>query len=217
MEEMNDTAIEPGADSAAEPAAEPPLEPSPPEPSTAPAEPPPGKPQPSRFQRFLRKALLWITFMAIFFLAGVVALQVLRLRPTESRLEIVESQLEQANQKLSQLESFEAENQILLEELETTTAHLELLQVLVDVNTARLALITGDQETAEKALEGTDKHLETILLQIASFDSTLAETLPQRLNLIKSNILTDPDTAAVDFDLLMKDLLKVETALFSEE
>lgn len=215
MEETNDTTVEPIEDPSIEPELL--VEPVASEAPAVPAQEPVGKPQPTRFQLFFRKALLWLTLFAISFLAGAVAMYVIRLQPAQSRLDVVETELIEANQEIEDLESFEAENQILSAKLESTTAHLELLQVLVDVNTARLALLIGDPEAAQVALEGTDQHLETVLPQIESYDPTLAETLPQRLSLIQSNLETDPDTAAVDFDLLMKDLLKVENALFPGE
>jgi hypothetical protein len=51
--------------------------------------------------------------------------------------------------------------------------------------------------------------------RIANFDASLAQSMPQRLNLIFSGLGRDPETAKIDLDLFSKDLLKIEAALFN--
>jgi hypothetical protein len=142
------------------------------------------KTQPNRFQRFFRKALIWLVVLAIFFLAGFATDHYLRYKPLQ-------------------------------DELNTTTAHSELLQVLVDVTNARLALSLNDIAGAKAALSNTPQRLDDLLPRIANYDNSLAQSMPQRLGLIVSGMDRDPETAKIDLGLFTNDLLKIEAALFS--
>jgi hypothetical protein len=103
----------------------------------------------------------------------------------------------------------------LQDELDTTTAHVELLQVLVDVSNARLALSSNDVEGAKAALSNTQQRLDNLVPRIAVFDTNLSQSMPQRLSLIVSDLERDPETAKIDLELLNKDLLEIEAALFN--
>ena len=104
----------------------------------------------------------------------------------------------------------------LQDELKTTTAHLELVQVLVDVSNARLALFLNDVVGAKAALSDTQQRLDNLLPRIAIFDINLAQSMPQRLSLIRSGLERDPETAKIDLELFTKDLLAIEAALFND-
>jgi hypothetical protein len=141
--------------------------------------------QPSRLQRYFRKAFIWLVLLAIIFLAGIVTDNYLRYKPLQ-------------------------------DELNTTTAHLTLLQVQVDVSNARLALSLNDVEGAKAALSNTQQRLENLVPRIANFDNSLAQSMPQRLGLIVSGLGRDPETAKIDLELFSKDLLRIEAALFND-
>ncbi|HEY5139803.1 MAG TPA: hypothetical protein VIJ25_10880 [Methylococcales bacterium] len=100
-------------------------------------------------------------------------------------------------------------------ELNTATAHSELLQILVDVSNARLALALNDIGGAKAALSNTQQRLDVLLPRISVFNSNLAQSMPQRLGLIVSGLDRDPETAKIDLGLITNDLLQIETALFS--
>jgi uncharacterized Zn finger protein len=93
---------------------------------------------------------------------------------------------------------------------------LKLFQVLDDVSNARLALSSNDVEGAKTALLNTPQRLDALLPHIAVIDASLAQSMPQRLNLIVSGLDRDPETAKFDLELFNKDLLEVEAALFNE-
>ena len=62
--------------------------------------------------------------------------------------------------------------------------------------------------------QGQMNTLDLILDDIRDFDSGLADTLPQRLDLIRTNIDRDVETAIEDCNQLIEDLLAVEAALY---
>ena len=142
------------------------------------------KKQPNRFQRFFRKALIWLVVLALAFLAGTVTDHYLRTMPLQ-------------------------------DELNTTAAHLELSQVMVDVSKARLALALNDVAGAKAALLDTQQRLDNLLPRIAIFDANLSQSMPQRLSLIVSDLERDTKTAKIDLDLFNQDLLEIEAALFN--
>lgn len=179
------------------------------------------KPPPSRMKRFFRKALIWLVVLAIVFLAGAVTDHFLRYKPLSEDMVETQTALDQANQDLSGLQALKTEIQevndeitSLQDELETTTAHLQLFQVLVDVSNARIALFLDDVEGSQAALVGTQQQLEDLLPFIAEVDADLALSLPRRLDLIVSGLERDTETGIIDLELFTKDLLEIEALVF---
>ena len=196
-----------------------------PDPVPAPAKP--AKPQLGRFRRIWRTSLILLAVVAVAFLAGVLTFNFMRYQPLNELLKQTQTELTQSNQNTSNLEAklatasnkvttLENDNQALQSELDTATTHLELLQALVDVNNARLALVDGDMLAAKASLENTSAKLEVLAPYIAEVDTNLAQSMPQRLALILAGLDSDIETAKVDLELLTGNLLDVEAALFDE-
>jgi len=192
-----------------------------------PAPPAPAKPQMGRLRRFWRATLIWLAVIAVAFLAGILTFNYMRYKPLNERLVQAQGELSQATQSISDLEAklavasdkvtaLEHDNQALHSELDAAQTHLELLQVLAQVNNARLALVDGDIPEAKAALENTSAQLEALAPRIAEVNPALAESMPQRLALILSGLEGDVETAKVDLELLTGNLLDAETALFGE-
>ena len=187
-------------------------------------EPAPEKKPPSRFARFLRKALIGLAIVAVIFLAGFLTYHFVRYVPLSQELEETRAELAQANDEISELQreierlttayqSAEREVADLEEELADATANLKFYQVLVNVNTARLELFLENIEGAQAALADTQDNLDDLLPFIEDLDPELALSLPRRLELIISGLERDPETARVDLELLTKDLLELEPLL----
>lgn len=196
-------------------------------PDPVPAPTKPVKHQLGRIRRIWRTSLIWLAVVAVAFLAGVLIFNFLRYQPLNERLNQTQSELTQSNQDFSDLEAelaaasnkvtiLENDNQVFQSELDTATTHLELLQALVDINNARLALVDGDVLAAKASLENTSRTLEFLAPHIAEVDTNLAQSMPQRLALILAGLDSDIETAKVDLELLTGNLLDVEAALFDE-
>ena len=174
------------------------------------------KPQMSRLRRFWRASLAWLAVVAIAFTAGVLSFYFMRYQPQGK-------ELSQAYQNTSELQ-----NQVnsLTGQLKTATdrlavledaqTHVELLQILSDVNNARLALINKDVSAAKADLGQTSRRLEDLAPKISAADASLTASLPQRLALILSGLDSDVDTAKVDLELLAGSLLEIESSLFGK-
>src|SRR4030067_293277 len=186
------------------------------------------KPQLSRSRRFIRRLFIWLVVFGITFLAGLDADHYLRYKPLSETFHKTQATFDRANQNNNDLRAQIGQLNILLQEandkvislnretntlqgeLEMATEHLELLQVLVDVSNARLALSLNDTEGAKAALVNTRQGLENFLPRIAEFDPLLAKSMPQRLSLIVSGLDRYTETAIIELGLFAKVLLEIE-------
>jgi cell division protein FtsB len=191
------------------------------------AETKPKKEPPSRFMRFLRKALIVLAVVAIIFFAGFLTDHFTRYRPLSDELDQTRAELEQAKLDLGGLEEENdsltnanqaANNEIaeMKDELTAARANLLFYQVMVDVNTAQLELFLENIEGAKAALADSEGNLEELSPYINEVDPELALSLPRRLELIISGLERDPETARIDLELLTKDLLELEPLLVGE-
>jgi hypothetical protein len=192
----------------------------------------PEKPRLGRLRRLIRIVLIWLVVLSIGFLAGLETDQYLRYKPLSKAIGETQTALDQANQQISNMQaeidkltaanvdanvkitSLEGENKTLQDKFKTSDAHLKLLQILVDVSNARLALFLNDVEGAKAALTNTPQRLDNLLPFISTFDANLAKSMPQRLNLIVSGLDRDTETVKIDLELFSKDLLEIEAAMF---
>jgi hypothetical protein len=185
------------------------------------------KTPPSRFQRVLRKILIGLGIVIIIFLAGFLTDHFVRYQPLSDTLDETRVELEEANQTINDLEAQNAQltnanrtanNEIfaLEAELAAVKANALFYQVLVDVNTARIALFLEDIEGAQASLADTQDNLDALLPAIIEVDPELGLSLPRRLELIISGIARDPETGLIDLELFTKDLLELEPLLVSD-
>lgn len=182
------------------------------------------KKPPTRFQLFLRKALIGLVIVALIFLAGFLTDHFVRYQPMADTLKTTQAELEDANQAVSELkaeiERMTRINQAAQDEIDSLEAELIAVranalfyQVLVDVNAARIALFLEDIEGAQAGLAETQNTLEALLPAIDAVDPDLALSLPRRLELIVSGLARDPETGLIDLELFTKDLLALEPLL----
>ena len=163
--------------------------------------------EPSRFQIFLRRTLIWFGVVAAAFLAGYLTFYFVLFRPAAAELEAAQGEIVTLQADFDSTTSQ-------LEALTDADQHRALLQVLVNTYDARLALTEENVVAAKAALTGTPVILDEVIDKIAAFDSGLAETLPSRLALIRTNLDRDIETAIADCDQLIEDLQQVEQALY---
>lgn len=190
---------------------------------------------PDRLGRFLRRMSIWLGIVAIVFFAGAIADHYLRYKPLSQAFSEARSSLDKADQAISDLQgeketlearldeandrlkTFENENKALKDELAMAETRLSLLRLLIDVSNARLALAQEDSEGAKAALADTPQRLDDLLPSLEAVNPSLAESLPQRLELILSGLERgNLETVEVDLDLFSKDLLSLEAASFGE-
>jgi len=141
------------------------------------------------------------------FLAGFLTFNFVLYQPKAAALKEAESQILDLQFQLDTANSQ-------LATLEDADTHRALLEAMVDAYDARLAMAQENIVAAKSALSGTTATLEEISDKIKAFDSGLASALPQRIELIRTNLDRDLETAIADCDQLIEDLNEVEQALF---
>ena len=172
------------------------------------------KKEPTKFQLFLHKALIWLGVVAAAFLAGFITFYFTLYRPQSQNVESLEATIAELEAEVSSLEAESADLTQQLGVLEDAVFHSVLLDVMTDAYTARLALTVEDTLAAKSAIRNTTSKLAEIQDELSAFDTGLAAGLPQRISLIQTNIDRDVEKAIADADLLIDDLQEVESALF---
>jgi hypothetical protein len=187
----------------------------------------PEKEEPTKTQKFFRKAFIWFIVVLIAFGSGFLLDHFLRYIPLKQDLDQAQSEIQALNQELDtsdgqleqlrpKLEAANAKISSLEDDLEMANARTQLYQVLASVNNARLDLFQEDIEAAQTDLVQTEQHLEELAPVIEDADPELALSLLRRLELIVDGLERDSETASIDLELFTKDLLALEPLLFAE-
>jgi hypothetical protein len=150
-----------------------------------------------------------LLIFVVVFLAGAATLYFWQLRPTQDTLEQTQMDLDHAKESITDLQAE-------LDQADFDMSYAAFLEVQADVYAARLALVEEDALGAKAALANTEDYLEMILEDVAGFDQALADSLPQRLSLIVTNLDADVERAILDAELLSEDLIKVYDAIYAE-
>ena len=177
----------------------------------------------SRFGRFLRRLLRWGVLVLVIFTSGVVAMHFVQVQPlraerndlTQSLVEAEQTQQE-LQAEIDKLEGVEAENQVLTESIKQTEARLTLLNVLVDVTRAQLALAQDEPVGVAAALQGTGEKLRSLRDLLGTSAAAELEGLRERLVLVLSEVDGDPFAAERDLEILANTILEIERELFGE-
>lgn len=168
----------------------------------------------SRTGRFLKRVFRWAVLLLIIFMLGVVALEIVQVRPLRAERDSLDQSLVEAGAiqqelqaEIDRLEGVEEENQVLAASLNQAEARLVLLNVLVDVTRAQLALAQDDPVRVAAALRGTGEKLGSLrdLLGPTELDG-----LRERLVLVLSEVDDDPFAAERDLEILANTLLEIE-------
>jgi hypothetical protein len=180
----------------------------------------------TRFGRFMRPFIRGAALVVGFFALGVIATYLILYQPTAQQLAGVRSELQNAGQKITQLQATNTNIQKdlvdLQEQFSRSQADLKrgnirigLLQMASQVTLARLALVNRDGAGAQKALSEARAILNTVLVDLKARDVNAATQLDSRMTLVISE-LNDPATAQADLTLLSAKLTEMDVSLKSQ-
>lgn len=198
-----------------------------PTPAPAPATPPasakvprPEKRPPSLWIRLLRGLL------GVLILIGLGAILILftlymplRQDFTKAQMKIDEltnqatTDLEAANQEIDRLSSLETQNEDLQSQLDQANLHRAILQVQIDVASARLALTSQEPDKARLALTKTPDHLQSLEKLLPQSQRKVTADLQARLKLVLGEIDENAYAASSDLSVMAASLLELENAL----
>lgn len=172
---------------------------------------------PSRFGRFLRRALRWASATVVVFGLGVAATWFNQVRPRINQIQVlekglatVEAQRDQLQAAVDGLQGVQTENEALRAELQETEGRLALLRVLIDVTSAQLGIAQEDPIAAKAALENTSGALEELAAKLGPREASTVAALQERLALALEEMEPDIFAAQRDLEILANSLLEIE-------
>lgn len=189
------------------------------------AEAPP-KP-PSRLGGFFRSSLRWIVAIVLVFALGVGAAWILQIRPQAQEIQRLQGELSAAQTELetvrADLQSAETENEDLRAEVQDlrewearATKELLVLDSLIDVTGAQLAMASDDVEAARSILSDLDTRLQSLEDAVSGADVAKVRAMRDRLELIQSELARNPFAARSDLEVLANDLNALRQVLTTE-
>jgi hypothetical protein len=176
-----------------------------------PPEPEPAKP--SRFGRWVRRLATWAVGLIVVFLLGGAALYIWQVRPLSASLKQAQDQLQAQNAELADLRPLKAANTDLQNQLAAAQSRILLLQALVDVTGAQVALAQGHAQVAQQALSGTDGRLQQLGAAIGTSHASDVTALRDRLKLAMGELQSDAFAAGNDLEVLASNLANLDKDL----
>ncbi|MBW8010484.1 MAG: hypothetical protein FVQ83_04465 [Chloroflexi bacterium] len=178
-----------------------------------------GKPippkKPSKLALLMGVILRWATAVMAIFTLGIVLMWVLQVRPKTNEIRELQAELDEATERLDELEEVDAENTSLQTAFEDAQLHLILVNILVDVNTAQLALLEENIDTAQSALVETEDKLSELEAGLDNSQQNTVESLQDRLTQVHRDLTNrDVSDAQSNLDILRSSLLALERSLF---
>ena len=180
-------------------------------------------PPESRVNRITLRILRWLLGVLILMGLGAMLVIFALYQPTRQMLAESQEQVEQAGQRIAELEgevanlsTFEEQNQDLRVELDKTGLHVTILSARSDVAAAQLALALNDPAKARLALSKTPETLEKLEGMLEPGKKKLAADMQARLDLAVKEIGENAYAANSDLDVLATALLELENAYFAK-
>ena len=182
---------------------------TPPEPITPPAP----KPE-SRLAKTLRNALRWAVGVAVIFAAGIALLWFAQVRPLRAEVARLQSDLDAAQAELEALRPLQVENEALQAEAAFAQSRLLLLESMVDVTSAQVAMALGRPEDARASLQPTGGRLASLVdLLVDAQARDQVRQMRDRLTLILSELSEDAFAAQNDMEVLASGLAALDSSL----
>ncbi len=186
---------------------------------------PPPAPEPSRSSVVLRRILRWVLGVLVILSLGFLAATFVFYLPTSRTLSQTQRDVEQANQRIAEIEAdldaeterisaLRSEKEVLDEELARANLHISILSALADVNAARLSLALDDPGSARLALTNTPDTLTDLADLVGDEQTELVAMMQSRLALALSGVEDDPFAAQSDLEVLANNLVKLENTYF---
>jgi hypothetical protein len=179
--------------------------------------------EPSRLGQFMRKLLRWAVGLLVVFALGVGAMWYARLQPEEAKnsqlrdtIQSLEDSIVSLQAEVDGLSPLVDENSDLQRQLEQAAVHVGILEVLVDVSSAQLALSDDDIVTAKASLAGTDSLLAAAAENLSSDHQGTVEEMRGRLTLVLEELEVDAFAATRDLEVLSNNLNALTRSLFRE-
>lgn len=186
------------------------------EPSQSPTSAPTQHRPLSKTGHFLRRALRWTVGVVVLFALGVAVTWLLQVRPQAAEIGRLRSDLAAARAELEALRPLPAQVESLQTQLTKVRTALTIQEILVDVTSARLALVLGDASGARSNLALTDARLTSLATMLQPPQLDQVQLLRERLALALREIESDRFAALSDLEVLTNQLITLHRSLTSD-
>lgn len=178
----------------------------------------------TRLGRFNRAVLRTLAWVVGFFALGVLVSYLVWYRPLQNELKQTKADLAQAQEQSAELLVNQGESTRLKDanlqaslDLATATAHINLLNVVTDVQDVRYYVSEGNTAKARIALGDAKTALEIVLPDISQTDVKLGQSIQERFSLVEKELTGNKNTVLSDLDILTGQLDDAEKLLFPEK
>ncbi|MEN4042420.1 MAG: hypothetical protein ROW52_13400 [Anaerolineaceae bacterium] len=178
----------------------------------------------TRIGRAIRAILIGTGLVIVAFGLGMLVSYLWLTRPltiqlsqSQADLQAVQTELNQARDRLSAVEAgslaLQADNEMLETQLLQAETRIQLMWVMYQARLAQNALQNRDQAIARRALQAARAELDAALPVIEAKDEEVAQSLSLRLNVATSDMVRSPTTALADLEVLINNLILLERLL----
>jgi outer membrane murein-binding lipoprotein Lpp len=174
------------------------------------------EPKPSRVAGFLRTALRWSAAALVTFTLGIFVALYVRVRPLEAEAQTLQAKVEQLSTDLDQAQAELNRLRPLEADFEAAELRLDLLRILLDVTSARLALAEEDALIARFAISETEEALTSLHAKLSGSQASDLEAIQNRLQLVLSELEDDLFAARSDLEVIANWVVALERDLFEE-
>lgn len=182
------------------------------------------KPPSGRMDRakgFMRRLLMWVIGLIGVFALGVGVAYVMLVLDLQTENDTLQSQVdalqaEQATIADSIRAECEAELEDIQAEVDEANLHVQLVNALVDVSSARVALGQDDLVGIQAALAGTDERLAELQQGLGADGTAAVKALRDQLADLLDNLEQDVLSLDQDLERLTSNLLALERSIFSD-
>jgi hypothetical protein len=172
----------------------------------------------TRLNKFIRGALRWVLVGLLAFAAGVLIITFALYVPTRQKFDITNADLEQANATITantdQITTLQTDNEALQKKLDSNTLHMYVIEALLGVRGASLAVAADDYAGARLSLIQASEALDTLSGLLGTDQKDILTAMQQSAAQALVDVQNELKSAQPYLDQLTKNLVQLEANLF---
>jgi chromosome segregation ATPase len=172
----------------------------------------------TRLHKFMRGALRWVLVGLLAIGLGALIITFAFYIPTRQKLNKASADLEQANAtitaKTDQITILQTNNETLQKNLDSNTLHMYVIEALLGVRGASLAVAADDYAGARLSLIQASEALDTLPGLLGTDQTDVLSAMQESASQALTNVQNDLKSAQPELDQLTKNLVQLEDNLF---
>jgi DNA repair exonuclease SbcCD ATPase subunit len=176
----------------------------------------------SKFRKILRRVLIGLIILIVFYLVGYGVSYITTIKPLKNQQEMLQADLEARQTQIEALENeneqlaqFEEANQVLKEENQDLETQLTIKIAQASVSDAIIALKEENLDEARLELSKVDETLEDLKGMLSSDQQGVVENMQTQLEVVREDLDEYAESAESNLKALSEKLIKLENTLFA--